>query len=60
MPSVEAGGGNGPGFLLQLGGRAALQHHAEADVVLRGFGGKEFGRVEAGESCSDGTEKMPA
>ena len=57
---VEAGGGNRRGSLLQLGGRTALQHHAEAEVVFRGFGAEEFRRAEAGDTCSDGAEKMPA
>ena len=47
-------------FSCNSSGRTALQHHAEADVVFRGFGAKEFRRAEAGGSCSDGAEEAPA
>ena len=57
---VEACGGNGTGFLLQLGGRSALKHHTEAKVVSRGFGAQELRRAEAGDRGSDGAQKMPA
>jgi hypothetical protein len=56
---VEAGGGNRFGLLLQLGRRAALQHHAEANVVP-GWGSKEVRRAQTGGGGSKFANEMAA
>ena len=42
---LEADGGDGLGLLLQFGGRTALEHHAQADVVLGRFAGQHLERL---------------
>ncbi len=38
---LETGGGDGLGFFRQIGRRITLEHHAQADVVLGRFLGKQ-------------------
>jgi len=57
----EADSGNSPGFLLDIGSRIALKHHAQLDVVLGWFTCEQFGEPTCGDSgCSHAPEKMPS
>jgi hypothetical protein len=60
LHSIEPGGSNGPGFVFELGSRVALEHHAQAKVVFRGFGAEELRRTQAGDRCSGDAEEMTA
>ena len=58
---LEADSGNSPGFLLEIGGGIALEHHAQADVVLGWFACEQFRESACGDSGrSHGPEKMPS
>lgn len=58
---LEAGGGDGLGYLVQIGSRIALEHHAQADIVIDRFVCEQFRESACGDSGrSDGPDKMPS
>ena len=61
LHGIEADGGDGLRFGLQLGSGTALEHHAQANVVFSRFLCQEICEsVRSDRRCSGGGEKMPS